>query len=221
MLCCVIEVKKMKETLISKKDLLEKTEITYGQLYRWKRKNLIPEEWFIRKATFTGQETFFPEEKIVERIHKIKELKDSLSLDELASVFSPQTTEIKLKKHELLERNIVSSSSISIYEEQLGAIDTITFHTALYLFLIHKCLETGEIGWEEGKEVIQTLHVHYPKLDQKRGFLVVLRKMGIVTVLLISDANHYYVDEKTKIAVLLNVEDAADVLVNQLVTGGF
>ena len=37
----------MLEELISKKELLELMEISYGQLYRWKRKNLIPEEWFI------------------------------------------------------------------------------------------------------------------------------------------------------------------------------
>ncbi|MCL2486473.1 MAG: YhbD family protein, partial [Oscillospiraceae bacterium] len=35
-----------KEGLISKKDLLEFTGISYGQLYRWKREGLIPEEWF-------------------------------------------------------------------------------------------------------------------------------------------------------------------------------
>lgn len=49
----------MEEDLISKKELLELTGISYGQLYRWKRKQLIPEEWFIRKSVFTGQETFF------------------------------------------------------------------------------------------------------------------------------------------------------------------
>lgn len=48
----------MEEDLISKKELLDETGISYGQLYRWKRKQLIPEEWFIRKSTFTGQETF-------------------------------------------------------------------------------------------------------------------------------------------------------------------
>ena len=51
------------EELISKKELLEVTNISYGQLYRWKRKKLIPEEWFIKKSSFTGQETYFPKEK--------------------------------------------------------------------------------------------------------------------------------------------------------------
>ena len=49
--------------LISKKELLVECGITYGQLYRWKRKKLIPDEWFIRKSTYTGQESFFPREK--------------------------------------------------------------------------------------------------------------------------------------------------------------
>ncbi|TDT46060.1 uncharacterized protein DUF4004 [Fonticella tunisiensis] len=57
----------MDQDLTSKKELLELTGIPYGQLYRWKRKKLIPEGWFIRKSTFTGQETFFPKEKILAR----------------------------------------------------------------------------------------------------------------------------------------------------------
>lgn len=76
--------------LISKKEVLRQTGISYGQLYRWKRKGLIPEAWFIRKATSTGQETFFPKDKILERIRRIQELKDEHSLDELATLLSPE-----------------------------------------------------------------------------------------------------------------------------------
>ena len=76
------------EKLISKKEVLEKLGISYGQLYRWKRKGLIPESWFIRRATFTGQETFFPQEKIVSRIERIKEMKDTHPLDDLADLIT-------------------------------------------------------------------------------------------------------------------------------------
>src|SRR5262245_36438477 len=89
-LCYIITQKGvliMSEELISKKELLELAGISYGQLYRWKRKDLIPEEWFVRKSTFTGQETFFPKEKILERINKIQTMKENLSLDELADMF--------------------------------------------------------------------------------------------------------------------------------------
>lgn len=78
----------MEEKLISKKELLIKYGISYGALYRWKRKGLIPDEWFIKKSTPTGQETFFPEKLINERIELIKSMKDDVSLDELANRLS-------------------------------------------------------------------------------------------------------------------------------------
>ena len=61
---------------ISKKDLLKTTGISYGQLYRWKREGLIPEEWFVKRSSPTGQETYFPQETILKRIHAIQPLKD-------------------------------------------------------------------------------------------------------------------------------------------------
>ena len=74
----------MEQELLSKKELLERYGISYGALYRWKRKGLIPEEWFIKKSTVTGQETFFPKLLICERVEMILGQKDDLSLDELA-----------------------------------------------------------------------------------------------------------------------------------------
>jgi len=79
-----------KEGLISKKDLLEFTGISYGQLYRWKREGLIPEEWFIKRSAFTGQKTFFPREPALARISSILEHKDSHSLAELAKLLNPE-----------------------------------------------------------------------------------------------------------------------------------
>jgi len=78
---------------ISKKEVLEQMGISYGQLYRWKRKGLIPEAWFTRRSTFTGQETFFPRDKILERIRQIKEMKGDHPLDDLADVITQQVNE--------------------------------------------------------------------------------------------------------------------------------
>ena len=80
----------IEEGLISKRDLLEKYDISYGALYRWKRKGLIPDEWFIKKATVTGQETFFPEKLICPRMESVLQLKDEFTLDELSAQFSGQ-----------------------------------------------------------------------------------------------------------------------------------
>jgi hypothetical protein len=72
--------------LISKKDLLAETGISYGQLYRWKRERLLPEEWFIKQSSFTGQETFFPREQALSRVRAILGMKDDHSLGELAAL---------------------------------------------------------------------------------------------------------------------------------------
>lgn len=68
---------------ISKKELLELYGISYGALYRWKRVGLIPEDWFIRRSTSTGQETFFRREQIIPRMELIQARK--ASLEELAA----------------------------------------------------------------------------------------------------------------------------------------
>lgn len=81
------------EKLIAKREVLRVTGISYGQLYRWKRKGLIPEEWFIRRATFTGQETFFPRDKILTRIEQIKRMKEDHPLDDLAELITRQVNE--------------------------------------------------------------------------------------------------------------------------------
>ena len=77
--------------MISKKELLELYGISYGALYRWKRKGLIPEDWFIKKSTVTGQETFFPRKLICERMELIQKQKDDTSLEELSKVFSNES----------------------------------------------------------------------------------------------------------------------------------
>ena len=81
----------MEQELISKKELLELYEISYGALYRWKRKGLIPEDWFIKKSTVTGQETFFPKKLICERMELIKNQKDDISLEELSKHLSKES----------------------------------------------------------------------------------------------------------------------------------
>jgi len=81
----------MEQKLISKKELLQRYGISYGALYRWKRKGLIPEDWFIKKSTVTGQETFFPEDLICQRVELILNQKDEFSLDDLSKQIRQDT----------------------------------------------------------------------------------------------------------------------------------
>lgn len=106
--------------LISKKDLLAITGISYGQLYRWKRERLIPEEWFIKQSSYTGQETFFPREQILSRIRSIQELKDKYSLEELAKILSPETSPAKYTIYDLKELEEIDQKLLTRLEEDTG-----------------------------------------------------------------------------------------------------
>lgn len=103
--------------LISKKDILAITGISYGQLYRWKRERLIPEEWFIKQSSYTGQETFFPREQILSRINSILELKDNYSLEELAKLLSPESSVAQISLKSLREVTEIVPELVDSIEE--------------------------------------------------------------------------------------------------------
>ncbi len=84
--------------LISKKELLLRYNISYGTLYRWKRMGLIPDDWLVKKSTYTGQETFFDEQQICERVEAIIARKDAESLEDIArELLNKAESETKLR----------------------------------------------------------------------------------------------------------------------------
>ena len=94
----------MDDKLISKKDLLTKEGISYGTLYRWKRQGLIPESWFIHKATEIGQATFFPEEKITSEICELlferdyEKIAETVNAYRLAHGYKPKRNRVKRRR---------------------------------------------------------------------------------------------------------------------------
>lgn len=208
----------MEEELISKKELLELTGISYGQLYRWKRKNLVPEEWFIRKSAFTGQETFFPKQQMLARIDKIINMKDDLSLDELADVFSPVPSDLSINKNELVKRNIVSTVAAEYVEQQIGRLDIYTFEQTVCLYMLDHCLQTGEMNLDEGKYMLQAFTEHYKKFEGKNCDLIFIRKMGVSAFLLVSAGSEIYFESSVKIILRVNVAKRIEELKMKITT---
>jgi hypothetical protein len=202
----------MDENLISKKELLESTGISYGALYRWKRKNLIPEEWFIKKSTFTGQETFFPRAKILDRISKIQSMKEDLSLDDMAGIFSPNLEAMNLSKEEMVERSVVNKSTIDFLVGLYGNIEIFTFEKILYARILNKALQSGSISLDEGRLMLETLEEHYKKCEGKSCELVFLRKMGISSCFLVSSPCEFYFEKGTSIVFNINIASCIEEL---------
>jgi DNA-binding transcriptional MerR regulator len=206
----------MSEELISKKDLLEETGISYGQLYRWKRKDLIPEEWFVRKSTFTGQETFFPKEKILERIEKIQTMKENISLDKLADMFSPNISDLQLTKEELIKRNIVSEAVLKIYLENENGGHSFDFSRMIEVFVLEKELQSGEINLDEGKMLLQILKDNRILIKEKGCELVITRKLGVSSCLILINAEDIQFERGTKVVSKLNLMTCMEELKSKL-----
>lgn len=202
----------MSQDLISKKDLLELTGISYGQLYRWKRKNLIPEEWFIRKSTFTGQETFFPKEKILERIEKIQLMKENLSLDELADVFSPDLAKLSLNEGEILKLGIASKPVLDFTIENIGRLKEFSFEQTLTIYILEKMLQSGDINFDEGRMVLQVLQDYYRKMDSKTAEIVFVRKLGMSTCFIVSNGDEIFFENGTKVVSRISLSSCLEEL---------
>jgi len=195
----------MERELISKKDLLDQTGISYGQLYRWKRKQLIPEAWFIRKSTFTGQETFFPKELILARIHKILNMKDDLSLDQLAGKLSPSLPDYEARKSDLIERNIVSRTMIERFAASDPDNTVYDFEKILYFHVIDKLLQAGDISMEEAERLLEMMKEHFPKFEGKPCDLVFLRKMGVSAFALVGAPSEWHYDNGVKVVARISM----------------
>jgi hypothetical protein len=206
----------LNEELISKKDLLDVAGISYGQLYRWKRKDLIPEDWFIRKSTFTGQETFFPKEKILERINKIQTMKENLSLDELADMFSPNISDLQLEASEVVGRNIVSKSIMDFYLEYEKGNHQFHFSRLLEVYVIEKLLQSGDINLDEGKMLLQVLIENRDQIKQKSADLVITRKLGVSSCLLLVNNEGFHFDKGTKIAAQVSLVSCMEEIKSKL-----
>jgi len=134
-------------SLISKKELLSDTGISYGQLYRWKRERLIPEEWFIKQASFTGQETFFPRERILDRIKAILEMKDNHSLEELAKILSSEddnTVPLEM----IRSMAFMDDQTLALLPEVLGKKDFALGELAFAYGICQNAEKTGMTGGE-------------------------------------------------------------------------
>ena len=133
--------------MISKKDLLKEKNISYGQLYRWKREGLIPDEWFIKQSVSTGQETYFKRDLIIPRINKILELKDSYQLDELKAFLNPDLNKREFTIRDLIRIDDIDPIILKQYSNK-KSIFSIYDAIIIYIFSVNQDL----IDYEKYKD---------------------------------------------------------------------
>lgn len=199
----------MDEDLISKKELLALTGISYGALYRWKRKQLIPEDWFIKKSSFTGPETFFPRVRTLERIARIQDMKEDLSLDHLAQTFAGTPLDIRVRPQQLIERGLLSET---VSRMKLFSPDEILdFYGALYLYICDQLLTGGQITLAESDQILSHLLADFKSFGSA-PLLTVYRKMGVTFSLLTSENASAAADPDAKLIVAVRTAELWETL---------
>ncbi|MDV8114477.1 DUF4004 family protein [Paraclostridium bifermentans] len=188
----------MEEKLISKKDLLIETGISYGQLYRWKRKNIIPEEWFIKKSTFTGQETFFPKDKIIERVNLILSMKEGVSLDDIANMFTEKKDNKQFNIDYLIEKNVISKYTKEVFESIYINKNMIEKKELLILSIIENNIVTSVITMDELKNITDMIEDKFSEIFNKNGKICLYRKLGIPFVIGCEGDENIYIDKSIK-----------------------
>lgn len=189
---------------ISKKDLLKETGISYGQLYRWKREGLIPEAWFIKKSSYTGQETFFPREKILKRIKAIQQLKDKYSLEELANMLAPEITNRTFTEEDLEKFEEIDVDVAACFMDHMEK-DEFTFVEILVMMILSEWRLKEGIPYEDLDLLIENMikniivmkdvekDILLLDIEQKRYIIFISQKAGPIDDFII------YLDKRMKL----------------------
>jgi DNA-binding transcriptional MerR regulator len=208
----------MGDDMISKKDLLLRAGISYGQLYRWKRKGLIPDEWFVRKSTFTGQETFFPRERILARVERILSMKEGdLSLGDIAEAVSPKLDVPGATLTEAREWGLVSAPAADLFAEHHASDVTLAVGDLVALYALDTLLAGGDIGIDEGRAVLSTLEQRFPGFEGPAE-LVVIRKLGTTLPLLAPLGAELGLDPEARLVARVDITERAEALAARLAT---
>ncbi len=205
------------EELISKRDLLRAARISYGTLYRWKRMSLIPETWFIRKSTHTGQETFFPKERMLARVHRIQELKGELSPDQLRELFSPNVRSFRIPFEDFLHLKIVSKLSVAAFTSVFPERKDLSFDDVFSIYVVDHLMRLSGIYLEDAKQVIRMLDKYLRTRSSKEFQLILMRKMGIPFTVLVKGDEEILLEENTEIIACAHLNEFEEALKDQLI----
>ncbi|MCC8023041.1 MAG: YhbD family protein [Clostridiales bacterium] len=197
--------------MISKKELLAVTGISYGQLYRWKREKLIPEEWFIKQSAYTGQETFFPREQILSRVQTILDNKDRYSLEELARMLSSEQTGGKLEAQTLAQFDEVDTELARMLV-RLQPRSTYELYDLALLSAVTQALQSGSVAREETEPYLERVLSASAQLRLLDTSLLTIALDGTVHALILRNPGAAVLDQEIQILHRADLRELANAL---------
>uniref|UniRef100_UPI001033AD5F DUF4004 family protein n=1 Tax=Clostridioides difficile TaxID=1496 RepID=UPI001033AD5F len=142
-------------------------------------KNIIPEEWCIKKSAFTGQETFFPRDKILERIELILSMKEETSLDDIANMFMKKDINKEFDIDFILSKEVICNYTKEIFQNLYKKEQSIGKKELLILSIIEKFLVKSIITFEELKLIVNIIEENFTSIYNESGKIYLFRKFGV------------------------------------------
>jgi DNA-binding transcriptional MerR regulator len=197
--------------LITKKELLNETGISYGQLYRWKREGLIPEEWFVKQPSFTGQETVFPRKQILNRIKAIQELKDKYSLEELAKILSPEVAERYFTVEDLKTIEEIIDNLIPAYVQGFQK-SSFSFIEVLIMIALSEFKKNSDISRGQIIEIVEGLRDYLPKMKSTGYILILFDRQKDYYATIYEEQAQVYIDSRLSIVKEIHLNELSNLL---------
>lgn len=196
---------------ISKKELLQITGISYGQLYRWKREKLIPEEWFHKQSSYTGQETFFPKEKILSRIERIQQLKDRYSLEEMARMLSPEASE-RLFHEEDLE--VFDEIDVELTATLMDAFskDEFTFMEVLLMIALSMIRQEFSLSDGQVHEMVENILPALQEIHTSDYDVYMYEIQGAHCIIMVKEGTVLYLDGRMQVLKRIRLAELSDTI---------
>ena len=190
---------------ITKKQLLEEMNISYGQLYRWKRIGLIPESWFIKRPSSTGQETILPKKKIISRIKDIQRRMESHSLEQLVEKYAYDK-----EKQVITLENMYKSPYLSAeYVNAVGNYFKKPAYTAAEYMLIICCADVAAKERFTTRQYVDLLRYALPmaqKCTKTEIRCVVFAAGGDCHIMIVENNADFFADSGLRILGDYNLE---------------
>jgi hypothetical protein len=106
--------------------------------------------------------------------------------------------------------------TLNLYRQQMGDVTVFPFQTILCVYLLDTLLKTGELSLDEGSMLLQTFAEHFKKFEGKNCELIVTRKMGVSSVMLVASPGDIHFDNGVKIVVRLDMAGCMEELMLKL-----
>ena len=179
--------------------------------------NLIPESWFIHRATATGQATYFPRTKILTRIDRVKELKNELSVEQMQELFSANVKSFKIPLKDFKEIDIVSKLSITAFCSVYPMKDMLDFNDVFGMYVVDNLMKQSGIYLEDAKQVLRLLCKYLSAEASKEYQLILLRKMGVPMTVLVRGEDEILLEDNAEIIACANLGEFEEALKDQLI----